>query len=316
MASETLRLDSFAEANLVEVTTVGTDVAAAASTVTLENVDNLAADDFLVIALPGSEQAEIRRISSITGQVVTLISALSFAHKKYERVTKIRGDQIRVYRATNVDGTAPADSSFALLAATTIQADQTYIEYTAATGGSGYWWKITYYNSVSLTETELSASPAKRGGGFGFYCTIERTRLEAGIRDNQQVTDQAISEVIAESVSIINGYILAAHYTLPLETPVPSVVEGVTARLAASKLLIRDHGTGAEGSSKDGYALEENAYETLEKIGAGQLPLIDDATGEEIAGDSAVDGWPDETTETAADTDGGGTRKFWANQKL
>ena len=163
--ADLLKLDNFPELNLKEKTELSADVAAAATTFTVKNasglVDTDTDEDILVIGPPGHEACEKRTIDTISGSTIT-VAALSFAHKKYTKVASLRGDQIKIYRAANVDGTKPADASFSLLTTVTIEVDQHYTEYKDATGGSDYWYKQTFYHSLQEVETALADSEAVR----------------------------------------------------------------------------------------------------------------------------------------------------------
>lgn len=298
--AEILTLSGYSPANLVEKTGLSVDVAAALTTVTAKDVTNIAANDFVIIGTPGEDDAEKRKVTAVntTTQVLTLVSALTFAHKRFESVTKLRGDQIRLYRASNVDGTVPA--SFSLLATIDIPADQLSVQYTDSTGGSSYWYRQTYYNSVSLAETNLTDAPAKRGGDFGHFCTVDEVRAEAGLSNNPDYPDWMIADRRDDAESEIKGTLRSAGYTLPFAT-IPSTVRNVTKLLAAGYLLQQDYGPGVEGSTKEGQGKINMAYQLLEKIMNHQIVLLD-AVEADVAERSSINGWPDETTAGMTDT--------------
>ncbi|MGK3945791.1 hypothetical protein ABK046_46530, partial [Streptomyces caeruleatus] len=82
-------------------------------------------NQFVVIGQRGTELAELRKVSSITdGDTLVLTANLANPHTQFEQVTVLFGNQIKVYRASNVNGTQPADASFAELSTTTIDPDQ------------------------------------------------------------------------------------------------------------------------------------------------------------------------------------------------
>ena len=69
-------------------------------------------------------------------------------------------DSIRLYRASSRGGTYALQTTITLVAADTVYT------YTDATGTSTSWYKVTYYNSVTLNETLLTEAqpfPAQRG---------------------------------------------------------------------------------------------------------------------------------------------------------
>ena len=316
MAAETVRLTNFPEANLVEITKFDADEAAAQTVLTVKNNDGFAADDFIVLGRLGHEKAEVRRVASVTNaDTITVTAATSFAHKKFEDITKLRGDKIRLYKATNVDGTIPTDANFSLDSTNTIEADQQYIEATVTAGGTGFWYKQTFYQSVGLTETELGDSDAVRGGDSGHYATIEDIRKEAGFMDNPELTDENIHDRRDDAESEIDGCLKSAGYTLPLSTT-PSVIENITKILTAGYLLLQDYGVGADGTNKEGTAKIDYARGRLLDIKNKVIVLTSDIDGSELSSSSYMSGWPDDTTETAAETSGGGEAVFRMLKKL
>lgn len=135
----TLQADSFAPANTKERAVLDADVAAGLQSLTLKSNQGLAVGDFLylgTLAQEGCEKAVIQSLTGATG--VTLTAALAFAHKRFEPVTAVLGDQVHFYRAANVDGTVPADNAFAaILSPADIDPDQPSTYRTDSTGGPG-----------------------------------------------------------------------------------------------------------------------------------------------------------------------------------
>lgn len=309
--ADTLYLTNFPEPNIVERTQIAADVAAAATTVTVKNVDNFANNDIIVLGELGSEQAEKKQITSLDSstQIIT-IPALTFKHYNLEPLTKIRGDKIRLYRAANVDGTQPDDGDFSLITTVTIQVSKTYTEYVDEDGGDGYWYKMTYYNSVDSSETDIAESEAIRGGNYGHYATVEQVRRTAGFVDNSDITDDVIAEARDEAESVIKGYIVSSGYYLPLTTPYPPSLVRLVKQLAAAYLLQDEYGASTEGTDKDGYAKEEAVMKRLEKIQDGTITLIDVHKETNTSKKDDVSGWPDDTTEDTPSYQHGGKPKF------
>lgn len=311
----TLSLLNFSTANIAETTQVSTDASAGAVSVVVKNANNLAIDDYVVIGLLGSELSELKRITGLSTQTLT-VSATSFAHKANEPVSELRGNQIKVYRAANVDGTQPSDGSFSLLTTVDIDVDQPFTIYTDSTGGSDYWYKQTYYHSVSTAETAIADSTAVRGGDYGHYVTIEEVRIEAGFTNNPDVTDQMISDRRDDAESQVNGVLKSAKYTLPLTAPYPPVIKNITKLLAAGYLLLQDYGVGADSTNKEGRAKIELAEMLLGKIMRKEIVLVDQFTSSELGSSSILRGWPDSSTATASVEDAGGDIRTRISQIL
>ena len=103
MVRETLSLPNFDSANIAEEFELSAEAAPSQAVITVINPNNALVHEYLCL-LPGQETSEIKKIQSISGNNITFTSNLSFQHRGHERVVRLFGDQIRVYRAPNVDG--------------------------------------------------------------------------------------------------------------------------------------------------------------------------------------------------------------------
>jgi hypothetical protein len=300
MSVEALVLLNFPRVNIVEEGELGAEAAAGQATLTMLNVQGYTANSYVVVGQRGSETAERKQILSIAGQVITLTSNLSFRHPKGEQVTKLFGDQIRVYKAANVDGTAPADDDFSLLATADIEVDQEYTDYTDQAGdGSSYWYKQSFYNSYSLAETNLDDTEAVRGGADTHYVSVDAIRNSAGLQNAVSVPDADISSKRDDAESEVDGACAAANYTMPLQTSAgvtfnPGVIRNITLQLS-SGLLIMDKFAPDTDTYEEGEKKVKEARRILKRIGDNDLVLLD-GNKQPLAYGSKVDGWPDETT--------------------
>lgn len=301
---ELLYLTNFPDANIVEQSQLNAAVAATGTSVALKNVSNFAIGDVAVIGRLATEQAEKRELSAVdtSAQTVTF-SALSFAHKKLDPITKLRGDQIRIYRAANVDDTQPDDDDFILIHTINIDVTNQITIWNDPTGGVGYWYKITYYASNGGAETDIADSMAVRGGNYGHYATVEQVRKSSGLVGNSDVEDETIAEARNEAESVIKGSILAAGYTLPFEEPYPPSVVRLVKQLASAYLLQEEFGASVQGSNRDGFELEKSIMAKLKLIQEGKIQLID--VNKETVEDkiSDVGGSPDDSSESQSGGD-------------
>lgn len=112
MAREILYADNFHVNNLVEQSKLNADAAVAQAGIVVENTQGYAINDYLLVGNIGSERSELKQILSISDGVIVLTGNLAIAHNKGEAVIKLRGNKIKFYRATDVDGSIPTDGSF------------------------------------------------------------------------------------------------------------------------------------------------------------------------------------------------------------
>jgi hypothetical protein len=307
--SLTLKLDNYLSNNLVESANLDADSLAAATTLTLRSNQGLAAADFILVGLPGSEQAEIATIQALSGAAgLTFATGLKYPHSRFDPVNKLFGDKIKLYRAANVDGSQPADGSFSLLTTLALDPDQAMTTYTDSSGGAGFWYKYNYFNSTSSAETDLGDATAIRGRTY--YCTIDDVRQKAGLQNNKWVTDNTIASARAAAQAEVDSE-LGGLYTVPFtQTPINALISTVTAQLAAGLLLTDDYGVNAAGTSKDGDAKLIGARALLARIKTKEL-ILTDLKGSEIDNNAGtVQSWPDATTATTDEASAGGDHLF------
>lgn len=298
MPSEIISIDNFSQSNIIERTILTADALSGQAVLSIENADNILMDDFLVVGIPGSETAEKKKIQSVVNLAVTLTSNLSIKHYRNEPIIKLRANQAKIYRAANVDGSVPADASFSSIATVEIQADQLYTEYIDSSGGDGYWYKYTFYNSDTAFESDLAECPAVRGGNYGLYVTVEEVRQEAGLVGNPWIKDQLVYSKLVQAQSEVNGSVILGGYSLPFTT-VPELVRNATLLLAAGYILSMEYGPEHTGTNKDGQLKIKMARDILMKIEKKQTELTDPVTSATIGSDNSVRGYPDDSAESA-----------------
>lgn len=299
---ETLTLPNFLDNNILEELELSADAAAAQAVINVLNANNVTDNDYLVIN-PAEENSEMRKIntSGVVAQAITFTAALALLHRNHERVIKLFGNKIQVYRAPNIDGTPPATSAFTTLGSpVTIDPDQPYSYYTDNVGGSAYWYRFTYLNDVTSAETELDLAESIRGGGYGHYVTLADVRAEAGLPDSRRLADTQVAQRRSEAESEVKGRLTAGGYTMPLQTStgasfVPAVVVGIARLLAAGLILQQNFGITKPGSAKDGNNKLVQARADLLAIQQNKLVLVD-SNEQMLSKGDLVNGWPDDTT--------------------
>lgn len=313
--SVTLKIENFGAANIKETTQLGSSSAASQAVATVLNSQNFVTDDFFIVGNLGAEQSELRKVSSVSGSNITATANFTYPHNKYVPVTKLLGDKIRVYRASNVDGSIPADTSFSLLATLDIDADQPDTLYVDSSGSDAYWYKFTYYNSVSSGETGKEESIAVRGGASGNYCSVEEIRGEAGLKNNRWISDSDVDTKRIEAQAEIDAA-LQGIYSVPFTPPINAQITNITKLLAAGFVLLKDYGPLNNGSSKDGQKKVDEARAILARIKTKELVLTDSDGGSlAIVGAAGFSGWPNNDTATTAAESGGAERMFRASDQ-
>lgn len=160
---------------------------------TVQNVAGLSANDMLVIGNPAEELTEIKKISSITGKVITLSANLVNTHPENTKITFIKYDQVKFYKATSIAG------SYSLVSTKDLAIGEPHTLYDDATALSTDYFKIRYYNTQS---TELSVlSDAIGSGGFSRYALIslqDALIAKFGDKKNQFLVRSEITDWINE----------------------------------------------------------------------------------------------------------------------
>lgn len=282
----TLQIESFGETNLGERSELSADFIPASVVLEVRSTDGYVSGETIYVGQLGREGVEKAVIASVVDKTtITLVAPLGLPHSRYEPVTAVLGDLIHIYRAANVNGTVPADEAFTVLAARSIKADDQSTYFTDSAGDSNYWYRFTYYNAVTLEETDLADSVAVRGDDFGHYASISEIRVEAGFEHAHNLKDTIIDQQRRAAEAEINAS-LSGAYTVPF-SPVPEIIHTLTVQLASALLL--DH---AYGNSSSRQKLKD-ARAAIEMYRLGGSVLTDDA-GLSLATSEGVSSWPNE----------------------
>jgi len=300
--AEVIRPTNFDAINILEKTELSADVAAAQKVANVLNAQGIVTNNFYVIGPLSAELSELAQLDTKTSNALTAVANYANTHKMGDAVTKLFGDKINIYRATNVDGSTPDDADFSLIGTIDIEVDQSYTEYTDATGGSGYWYKKTFYNSSNLSETTLVDSVAVRGGGYGNYATWEEVREEAGLTSNRYIPDSVYQEKLLSAQGEVNASLKIGGYTLPL-TSVPHLIKNATILIAAGYVLLKEYGPENSGTNKEGNQKLTEGRKLLAKIEGGGSTLVD-SQGGNIGRSSRLGGYPDDTAADKSPSEG------------
>lgn len=312
--AQQVEIDNFGTLNVVDTTDkLAADIAAAADQIQIENTANYTIGEYVCVGALGTESCEMRIVESIIDvHTLKLTIALSLKHDRFEPVTPINGNLIRIYRAPNVDGHVPADDAFIVLTTVGISVTDMITLYTDQDGGNNYWYKSTYFNAATNFETSLADSTVARGGGYDYYCTAYAIRKAAGMVNNQWITDAEIDEKRKEAQDEINAA-LQGMYAVPFQAPVDSMISGITRLLAAGKLMMDDPGGSGSNSLiyQQGQDKINEARAMLQVIDDRKY-IISDITGTSIISPNSQSSkaFPNATTPSLGPDQGGSYRNF------
>lgn len=311
--AQTLIIDNYPQLNLLEATQLDADSIATATALTVRNNQDFANSDKVIIGAPGTENNELVNVSSLTGNNTLTVSAAKFAHKRFEQITKVFGNQIKIYSAPNINGLAPADSAFSTLVATvTIDIDNQFTAYTDATGSNAIWYKYTYFNSVSSSETDISNSLAVRGGNVGNYCSVEDIRDEAGFTGNTYITDIMVDLRRRDAQGEVDAT-LGGTYTVPFAEPINPLIAKITRLLGAGFLLTKSFGPVVALNTDNGKSKLDEARALLANLNNKTMTLVNTAGADTSIQDvngGIFNAYPNENTATDDINNGGGERMF------
>ena len=128
-----------------------TNYSAGVTSLVVDNANEFAANEYVVINSLGSDKAEILLLSTVSGSTQTLtVPATIHAHNRGERVIFIPYNQIIIQRSTDTGVT------YSDLATINIRVDSTETFYAYVTGASTDYYRAKFYNSNSTNESQVS----------------------------------------------------------------------------------------------------------------------------------------------------------------
>jgi len=267
-----------------ELTEFSADEAIGQTILSCGNASHFAVNDYVVLGYRGNDTAEIKKISAISADLVTITTdATKFAHSKGEPITQILFNQRKFYRCATEDGTYEHLSSEGSPVDIAIDSpDGTMFE--DANGTSTSWYKAVYYNSTTLDTTSLSDAIATKARDSEHYTSIYKIRQEAGFEDNYYIPDELISRYRDEAENQAESTV-ASTYSLPFSAK-PKVFQHIITLLAGGLLLSKEYGMEADIEiGKSGERKIVRAEDMLDKIVDGKL-LLRDIDGNALGGTS------------------------------
>lgn len=158
---------------------------AGVTTLSIKNNNRFSQNDRIMIGEEGREKTEVVTVTgAVTSGTALTVSATTFPHEADDPVYVLRFDQIKFYRST-----AGENGTYTLVSTQDLDVDNEDLttSYDDASGLSTYYYKVSYYNSVSTLES--SQSDAMQGTGYergtvGFL--VDEIMRE--VRDQTEIT--------------------------------------------------------------------------------------------------------------------------------
>jgi hypothetical protein len=313
--SQSINITNFPTKNIVGQTQLTSQIITGSTTLSVVNAADFSSG-YLLVGTTGSNISEIvANVNASAGTSITLSTSIVLQYNQFDPVYALFGNQLRIYRAADAGlGAQPADASFTLLATTNIDPTSDKTQYTDATGGGGYWYKITYYNSITTNESDLASSRATRGNFTVNYASIDEIRQEAGFRYARYIIDEQIDEARQAAQDTINGS-LDSFYQTPFQPPISDQIRRLTRRLSAGYLRQAQY-TQISDPKINGDDIVHDSLKILKKLQQKQEVIVNKAgkSLSQVGGTGEAEGWPNSSTATMAPTSGGAPRVFRMSQ--
>lgn len=206
-----------------ETASISLQVAAGASSITLDNVADFAIGDFIVLGILGTETAELHQITSFTGNVANLATSLSFAQPQDTTVTLVPYDSINFFWSSTVTGVLSTLNG----SPQTIVPDDVYNNYEDTVHTTGYGW-YRFYNTSTANSSELSnAVPYAGFADNSVKLMLDSFFTQIGNRERKLVREEDVYRWMNEAYSIARNRLNLSNreYTVPTPTTI-SVVAG------------------------------------------------------------------------------------------
>lgn len=314
--SQTLNIPNFRENNIflntqTELTAIVVPGSSALPVLNNNSFTSL----FVLVGRPGSDVAELLPNTTPTpGTSIPLGSNTLLQHSQGDPVYALFGSQIRIYRALDAGlGQQPPDSAFGYgtpYATVSIDSSSDSTQYTDAAGNGSYWYKFTYYNPTTSSETDIGSATAVRGAFTVTYCSLDDIRGQAGFTYAPYITNASIDQKRQAAQDEINGA-LDEFYQTPLQPPINDFIKDICMRLAAGLLRLK-HYSQISNPQINGQNMYDAAQLDLDKLIMKERVLVN-KQGQSTAGPGAtggVEGWPNSSTQSAPGNQGGAPRVF------
>lgn len=204
-----------------ELTQISSSLAAGSTTLEAKSTQGLAANGYIILGKIGTEQAELRKISSVTDiDTFIITAATSFPHPQGALISEIAFNQIEISRK------ASASSSYSVIATVDIDVDDLVTTYDDTSGQSTSVYRVRLYNATTGQYSDYS--PELKGTGFSsravkpmIDAVLRRLRDPKGEFHSREAVMQEIQFQYEE---LVNSLIQASaeYYRRDVEIPMES----------------------------------------------------------------------------------------------
>lgn len=213
-------------------------------TLNIGNNNGFSNGSFVVIGYEGSELCEMQQVNlDVTDGKTIRVATLRFNHKAGEPIVRYSYNKRKFYGCATKDGTYSeliADGS-----PKDIQVDDPRGSILEYTGTQYSYFKSTYYNSLTITETSIADAIPVYGDQSIRYASLWGIRKHAGLANNELYSDVRIEQKRKQAENEIDSAI-SSLYTLPL-TSVPALLTQLCELLAAGYIDFEEFGKDGEG---------------------------------------------------------------------
>jgi hypothetical protein len=162
---------------------------AGATSLLVKSVAGIAANQYVLIGNLGDEKSEIVLCSAVTSATNTLtVGATKFGHAIDAPVQVIKYNQVKFYKSSTIDGT------YTLVQTVDLDVDDTETTYDYTAGAASDYYRVSYYNSNSATESQKS--DPLLGSGYSrraLASIIKEVRTYVGDRPSDEELIMAIN---------------------------------------------------------------------------------------------------------------------------
>lgn len=127
---------------------------AAVTAIGVKNNNRFAANDRIMIGEMGQEKTEIVTVSSVNANGNDMvIGATLFSHSADDPIYKLPFDQVKYYRSTTT-----STGTYTVISTQALDVDNAELttSYDDTAGTAAYFYKFTFYNSISAVESAFS----------------------------------------------------------------------------------------------------------------------------------------------------------------
>jgi hypothetical protein len=291
--SSSFDIDNFPRVVLGEETFLTVKADVGANPLSIDNVEGISANTFALLSRPGSNDAELIQIISVTApSTLTLASVVAHGHAAFDPVNVLFFNVVDIFRAPDVNSKPPDISTYISLDTIGIDPDKMQTPYQDTAGSNAFWYLFRYRNTITGDATDLADVEPVRGGDEAGYATLYDIRSEAGFEKSKNLPDATVSMYRRRAQAEVDSK-LGSSFVVPFD-PVPDAINEITTLLAAGWLLLKEYGALKSGTTnKEGGAKLKEGRDWIVMLQTGTAALPDAAVlGGEIQREPEILGGP------------------------